>query len=281
MRKLFTALIATTILSAGLAKAENTPMDVKLPFESAIINYQVGGSEQGTEVLYISDFGLRQAKYRKTSGRIMMIATSSDRVEITTPDKVINIDMEKKTGDEVSNPQKFMREEYAKLSEAEKATVQKNLKSFGTQMGAKVSHSAGDFMGFKCDIVSAMGITSWQISGTPVSLKTEGNLMGMQVQTVATSVDKKAPPANVFSIPSGVTVTYDKNKDDAGKQMAKMTLEWLKDPQAGERMDKAQKDAMKDAQMSGTGARQDGGASQEGSDPAAEAMKALRGLMGK
>ncbi len=229
---------------AGSAFAEDNPWKVKLPFKTAIVHYDAKGTMKGTETLYIRKGGEEMARVSKLSGRIMFIPMTDDTVEITTSDWIIKVDNKKKKAEKFTNPQKFMIEEYNKLSSREKAAVRKNLKEIGTnmtsQLGGQIQKGAAKHLGYTCDIVSMLGIKVFQMSGTPVVLKTEGSMLGIKMNTIATKLEKNVSvPDNVFQAPAGIKVVYNKEADDLNQQMAKSMIDYLKDPDAAKKQEEA------------------------------------------
>lgn len=220
--------------------AGGNPWEYKLPFKSAVVHYDSRGTLKGEETLYIRSGGGEMAKVSRLSGKVMFIPMTEDTTEITTPDWIIKIDNKKKTGNKITNPQKFMREEYEKLSAAEKATVRKNLQEIGvnmtSQLGGQVQKGGSKILGYTCDVVTGMGITVHSIPGTPVALKSEGSLMGVKIDSVATKLEKNvAVPDSVFEAPPGVEITHDKEADEANRAMAKVMMDNLKDPEAAKK----------------------------------------------
>ncbi|MBW1864105.1 MAG: hypothetical protein JRI64_00370 [Deltaproteobacteria bacterium] len=230
------------LLNAAPVLAKDSPWEVSLPFETAVIHYKISGSQKGTETLYIRDSGNERVRISKSKGKILFVTTTTDTIEITTRDSVINIDMEKKTGTRMTNPQKFMKEEIEKLSAKERGIVMKNFEKIGmnmaVQMGGQVKPKAGEHLGYTCDLVSVMGNTSCQMSGTPIMLKMESSIMGIKINTVAKKIDKNATvPADVFQIPKGVNVKYDKEADDMSRAMIASMIESMKDPEAARKFE--------------------------------------------
>jgi hypothetical protein len=247
-RFLVSALPVLLFLLCGVSFAEDSPWERKLPFKSAIVQYDVAGDEKGSESLYIRANGQEQAHVRKTKGKVMFMNVSTDKVTITTPELVTEVDMEKKTGRKFINPTKLIIEEYGKLSAKEKETVKKNAVDMGTNMaqtmGGSVEKKGGSHLGYPCDVVKMMGITTCAMTDTGIMLKTEGNIMGMKLKTVATKFDKDvAVPADVFNVPSGINIEYDKEADKSNREMAKMTIDMLKDPEASKKMSKDMENA--------------------------------------
>ena len=47
-------------------RGEDLPWEMKLPFKEATIHYELTGSEQGKETLYIKDYGKLRAKHHQS-----------------------------------------------------------------------------------------------------------------------------------------------------------------------------------------------------------------------
>lgn len=217
--------------------AKDNPWEVSLPFERGVIHYKISGAQKGTETLYIRDHGNERVKITKSKGKVMFVTTETDTIEITTRDAVINIDRTNNTGTRMTNPQKLLKEEITKLSEKERQIVLKNFEVIGmnlaTQMGGEVKLNAGEHLGYPCDLVTVMGSTSCQMSGTPIMLRMESNIMGVSIKTVAKKIEKNVKVSNdVFQVPEGVTVSYSKEADDMNRQMIASMIENMKDPNA-------------------------------------------------
>ena len=230
------------LLNTAPVFAKDSFWDLDLPFEKAVIHYDVSGDQKGTETLYIRDFGNERVKITKSKGKIMFVTTTTNTIEITTRDSVINIDKDKNTGTRITNPQKFMQEETEKLSAKDRQIVMKNLESIGVnmavQMGGQVKPKAGEHLGYTCDLVTVMGTTSCQMSGTPIMLKVESNIMGIKINTVAKKIDKNASvPADIFQIPDDVNVTYNKEADDMSRAMIASMIESMKNPDAAKKFE--------------------------------------------
>ncbi len=235
-KALYFALICLVSVPCQALGGDN-PFKPVLPFKTAIIHYDASGTEKGTETLYARGSGEEIVRVTKTSGKVMFVPTSTNSVQIINPDWIITVDMNKKTGEKITNPQKYYLEEYNKLSAKDKAVVRKNLKEIGLniakQLGGSVKHNATDFLGFKCDVVTMMGVTSYQISNTPVVLKIVGSVMGLKVNTVATKIEKNvAVPDEMFKVPDGVEISHNVETDNMSKTMAVSMIERLKDPDA-------------------------------------------------
>ena len=241
-RLIFYSFIFTSIffVLASPALAGKNPWDVKLPFKQATIEYELTGSATGSETLYIRDYGKLRAKYRKTTQKIMFITTTSDEIEITTPDWIYSIDMKEGNGTKTVNPVKYLIQEYEKLSSKEKKMVQKNAEEMGSNamqnMEGAIEQNALEILGFKCDKTTAAGTTMYTIHGTDIPLKSESSMMGMNFSTVATKIDKGSVSKDHFTPPENINLLYDKQADDASLAMAKSTMDMLKSPDAAQKM---------------------------------------------
>lgn len=253
MRSFFVAVTTFFVLIASSSFAETDPWAIKLPFETAIIKYDVTGNEKGTETLYLRKGGKEMVRHHKGKGKILFISTSTNTIEIVTAKTIIMIDMDKETGVTMTNPQVFMKEEYAKLTVEEKKTVQKNIKEMGMsgismvqKMGGSFEPKADEHLGYECDVISFMGTTICQMSGTPILLKQEGSVMGIEMKVVATEVKENvAVSDDLFEAPAGIDVTFSEEQDEMNRKMARQIVAALKDPEAGQKIKQAGRDMQK------------------------------------
>ncbi|MEW6518836.1 MAG: hypothetical protein AB1461_05435 [Thermodesulfobacteriota bacterium] len=279
---LFPLCLFFSLILCTSASAATHPWDMKLPFQAATIQYSISGLETGTETLYIRDYGKERASHRKSTTKMMMMSTVTDQIEITNPDWVYTIDLQAGTGTRVTNPLKFMIEEYNRLSSAEKEMVNKNVQEMGASfmqgMQGSVQQNAGNILGYSCDRASVAGTTSYSIHGTDIALKSEGNMMGMHFSTVATGITEGSVPGDVFAPPAGIEITHDQEADNAARTMARSTIDTLKSPDASRKMQQQAEGAMNEAQPADPQAPP---ATQESGQEMQQAMDALKGLFGK
>ncbi len=230
---LLLAMLLPVFANAG----EKNPWDIKLPFKKATINYAISGMENGTETLYIKAYGKETAKYHKTTMNMMGMTKTNESVEFMDPDWIYIYDLQEQTGTKAVNPQKYMIEEYNKLSSAEKEQVIKNSKALasGPMFGgisSEIEENAINILGYSCDKMTIMGTTVYTIHEVGLPLKTESNMMGMKMLVEATNIEEKAPPKKYFKHPEGITPVMDPEADAMARSMAKETITMLKDPEA-------------------------------------------------
>jgi len=236
VRKLVLLLIWMFVaLCTTGAWAEN-PFEEKLPFKSATITYAVSGMEKGGETVYIDDYGNRSAAYHETVTSMMGMTIQNKTLEIVEGDWVYSFDLVEKVGLKSHNPMFYMKEEFDKLSGAEKKQVMKNRKLIGMSamsgMGGKVEENAVEILGYPCDRVQSMGATVYSLHGSSVVMKTESEAMGVKMENVATAIDTGAVDAKYFAHPEGIEVEHDEEADSMSRQMAQQAIAWLKDPEA-------------------------------------------------
>lgn len=240
MMQFFIKVALIGVLMVAGVLADENPWDVRLPFKSATITYDVSGMQSGTETLYIDEYGKKKALFRKASGKVMFQTIETDTVEITTQEWLYKIDLNKKSGTKTVNPAKYFKEEYDKLTHKEQQTVNENAEKMGTSMiggmQGSVEKNAATILGYKADKTTMMGSAVYMMHGSSVALKTESQIMGISSKSVAVELKKGAVPKNVFDLPKGVEITFDKDADEMMRTMAKSVIDRLKDPKAAEKM---------------------------------------------
>jgi hypothetical protein len=231
---------AAGMLMAAAAGAADNPWDIRFPFKSATVTYEISGTETGNETLYIDDYGKKQARFRKSSLKVMGQQMKTDKAEITTEQWHYDIDLVSRSGRKTTNPNTYFRQEYEKLSKEEKRVVRKNAEEMGKSalggMQGTVEKNAATLLGYRCDKTTFMGTTVYAMYDTGIALKTETDMMGMRVKSVAVKFDKGAVPSDVFIPPEGIAITYDEEADAMMRQMAKNMITRMKDPEAAEKM---------------------------------------------
>ncbi|MBU1985669.1 MAG: hypothetical protein KJ846_00420, partial [Proteobacteria bacterium] len=127
--------VALVLLLSTLAMAVDfNPWDRKLPFKEATIHYVLSGMETGSETLYIRDHGRETATYRVGKTSMMGTTMTNETIVIEFPEWVYHFDLINRTGTKSVNPQKYMIEEYHRLSVAEQKQVNENVQKIGLPM---------------------------------------------------------------------------------------------------------------------------------------------------
>jgi hypothetical protein len=225
------------ILPCSAVGAEELPWEKKLPFENATIHYTISGLEQGEEIIYIQKYGAEQATYRDSTTKIMGMAVQEKSVEFVDADFIYSYDLQAMEGTKSVNPQKYMSKAYNDLTAEEKKQVLKNAEelggAFSEGLGGDVEENAEKILGYECDKINVMGGgATYVIHGTGIPLKTEVNMMGMKMMTVATSVDKGKVDPKFFAHPQGIEARVDPEADAMAEAMGQQMMTALKDPEA-------------------------------------------------
>ncbi len=220
---------------------ENNLWEVKLPFEKAIIEYSISGVEQGEEILYIRNYGNTTVRYRRSVMQVMGIEKVTETVVFTDPDWIYTYDLQEKTGTKITNPKKYLDEEYDKLSDLEKEQVQKNSEKLGLSllysgMSGEFEEKAMTILGMQCDITQFMGKTMYTIHDSDIPLKKESNIMGMVTLVEATSLTEGFAPESSFDHPPGIIPAIDPEADAISRSIAQETILRLNDPKACEKV---------------------------------------------
>lgn len=233
-------LVVFLALPKTIPAADELPWEKKLPFKSGIIHYAISGMEEGQETLYLRDNGKQRATYHETVSSMMGMKLNNSTVELKTPDYIYTYDLQSREGSKVSNPQKYMMEEYNKLSAAEKKKVRQNAEKLGAAytegigsegMGGKIQQNAAEILGYSCDKVDVMGASTFLMHGTDILLKTEMDMMGMKMNMVATSVEEGKVDDKFFQHPADIKAEMDAEADVMARAMARQVIANLKDPE--------------------------------------------------
>ena len=225
--KKFVLLLTFLLLSASVFAVES-PWDKKLPFKEATIYYQIDGMQKGSSTTYIKDYGKKTAVYKDTSMNFLGMTKNTKTLEITTPDWIYTIDLITKEGTKQSNPVKYMKEEFYKLSKSDQKKLVKNSEKLGIttlkNFNGKLEKKAAKILGYTCDKVTMGGMTVYTISDTSLALKSDGNMMGVKYSETAIKIDKGSVPSSKFKIPADVKIYYDEESEEIIKEQAKSTV---------------------------------------------------------
>ncbi len=220
--------------------ADKSPWETKLPFKSATIQYTISGVENGNEVVYVREYGREIATYHTTKTTMMGMTMVNETVDIDTPEWSYQFDLTEKNGTKSVNPEKYMIEEYNKLSKADRKRVKENSEKMGLSIaegfGGKIQQNAKKILGYSCDRAEMMGNVVYSIHGAGLPLLVETNMMGMNMKIEATSVDKGKVADSYFQFPRGIEPQFDPQSDAVAREMARQTIAMLKDPDSAKKI---------------------------------------------
>jgi len=229
-------LVVLILLPFSVAAGDKSPWEAKLPFKNATIHYTISGMENGSEVTYIRDYGREVATYHTTKTSMMGMTMVNETVDIDTPNWLYQFDLTERTGTKSVNPQKYMIEEYNKLSRDEQKRVEENGEKMGISaaegFGGNVQQNVKKILGYSCYRSEMMGTVVYSIHGSGIPLLVESNMMGMSMKVEASSVDEGKVADMFFQFPQGIEAKFDPQSDAIAREMAKQTIAMLKDPES-------------------------------------------------
>lgn len=267
------------LLSTLALAADSNPWEKKLPFQEATIHYVLSGMETGNETLYIRDHGRETATYRVGKTSMMGATVMNETIAIESPDWLYHFDLTNHTGTKSVNPQKYMIEEYHRLSAAEQKQVNENIQKIGLPMtdamGGTVEQKVTKILGYDCDRTQMMGTTVYTLYGAGIPLKIESNVMGMAMRQEATAVNEGVVDQKYFEPPQGIVAVVDPEADAMARTLAQQTLAMLKSPDGAKKMQ--EETPMNPMMPQGSGQQQMSPAEQQEME---QAMQMLKGMMG-
>lgn len=238
LKQFLSAILIFLLISfyVTVAAAEEHPWVKELPFESGMVHYSLSGMEEGTETLYIKEYGAQTARYHTAKATMMGMTMETKTVELTDSDWVYLYDLVENTGVKSGNPTKYMIEEFNALSAADKKKAKEKAEAMGAQyagMGT-FEKNAADLLGYSCDRIAAMGTVSYVIHDSDIPLKMEMNTMGMTMNVTALSVKEGEVPGKYFQHPAGIEALHDAEGTAAAKMMAEQAVASLVDGQVAQ-----------------------------------------------
>ena len=268
-------IVALMLWPLSVSAGAKSPWEVKLPFKSATIHYTISGMENGSEVTYIRNYGREVATYHTTKTTMMGMTMVNETVEIMTPEWEYDFDLTNRTGSKNVNPEKYMIEEYNKLSKAEQKQVLKNTETMGVSVaegfGGNVQQNAEKILGYSCDRAEMMGTVAYSIHGTGIHLLITTNMMGMTMKVEATAVDEGRVDDKFFQLPEGIEPVMDPQSDAMAREMARQTIAMLKDPEGAKKLGEEAGGAQRQGSEQLTPAEQ---------EQMQQAMEMLKGMFG-
>ncbi|VVS95125.1 hypothetical protein [Desulfoluna spongiiphila] len=246
MKHALLTFVMILFLSAPVHAVEN-PWTRKLPFKEAVVTYEISGTMQGKETVYVKDHGRTTAAYHTESGSSFGVPMNSRELTLTTPEWVYTVDLGDNTGTRQINPKKVIEEEFGRLSRKEQKKLVKNSDKMGItmvgDMSGSVEKKAVKLKGYACDKVTALGIETFTLAGTDFPMKVSGSIMGMQIHEEVTRIEKKRVPTEKFALLRGADIRHEPAADAVIRNQIHMMFQSLL---AGERPVSRQEQSMDD-----------------------------------
>lgn len=173
----------------GISTAENSienqdskkaaPKMKRYGIKKACIEYELSGTQTGKETLYIGDWGWLEAKYTQTQIEVMGFTQKTNTATFVEGTWIYTVDLDNKTGTKTENTM---------LKALQGQDIEEVGKRILIDMGGEKVGSE-TLLGDKvCEMweVKNIGTKTWLWKGIP--LKTETNMMGMKMSSVATKI---------------------------------------------------------------------------------------------
>lgn len=170
--------------------------------KSGVIEYDMTGTQKGTETLYFDRYGMREAKYTKAVMSVAGMTIKQNTLTILDGEWQYSIDLDKRTGTKTENPyirhigEQSGTKDFSDLSER-----------FMTGMGG-VKTGSEAVAGKTCDVweIKKLNTKSWVWNWVP--LKTQVGMAGMMITSTATKFEEGASVSDdKFAIPPDVKIT--------------------------------------------------------------------------
>jgi len=194
---------ATGDAKAAAPSEQKAPADKKLPFERGSYVQETNMMGMNTKnTVWFDKWGDWTATEHKTEMTIMGQTHKTDKLEIVKGSTHWDLDLVAKTGTTYESPV-LPSGMAAALAAA----------AGGKLMEGMEIKELGDenYLGYKCKKTQVkytpmqMDVTT--LSYGNLSMKMEGKMGKTDISMMVTSIDLSAPPASVFEVPDGVTVT--------------------------------------------------------------------------
>ena len=223
----YLVILFLTLLFSSPAFSTDNPWEINLPFSEASVEYKISGLRSGTKTIYIRKKGQESAEYSNVAMNMFGMRQQDKELIITDKNWVYRYDLNKNKGSKQANPARFFNEEFEKLSSSDQKKLIKNSEKLGVTMVAgmqgKIEKKATSILGYKCDLVDAMGTKIYSIADTGFPLKVETNAMGMAFSEEATKITKGSVPDEKFKHPN-IKTRHDPSIDQMVQNQVQTTV---------------------------------------------------------
>lgn len=223
-------------LSATALADEGLPWERRAPFREGAIHYEVSGTQQGTEILYIKEFGRLRVKQSQSTMEVLGRTVSTRTREVTTPEWITRYNLSDNWGEKNTNPARLYQQEYEQLSAGEKKVFAANAGKIGPSLfenaGSIVQSRSTAILGFTCDQVSFGGFSSsCLLHDTDIPLQAEARVMGVINQLKAVRIDLTSPvPDELFAAPAGIQAPVNEEAEAMLRKAIHQAVQILKEP---------------------------------------------------
>ena len=180
-------------------KKSATDFQKRYGIKSAIVEYNLSGSREGTKTLYFDDWGMRQAEYTHSVLSVSGYTKVMNIAQIIDGEYQYTINLDQNAGTKIRNPL---------LKQIDDLKYEKGFNGLGEQLLLKMGAEkigTDNFLGKDCDLyeIKKTGTKLWVWNW--ITLKSETNSRGINYSEVARKIDVDASiPSGKFAIPEKV-----------------------------------------------------------------------------
>ncbi len=213
MKKIFTlTFFISLFLIVSCSESRKDDLDangIKLPLvkerkyglKSAIIEYDISGSQEGSRRLFFDNWGERQAEFSNTTITVGQFSKTANLLSIYDRDWQYVINLDSRTGTKSKSPIKELREELANQQYFNELGEQAILKMGGLKIGTE------EYMGKECMVYDFrnIGMRAWYWKW--ILLKSETRSGPVNIVVTARKIEEDVRiPEERFRIPDDITL---------------------------------------------------------------------------
>lgn len=178
-----------------------TNLQKRYGIKSAVVEYLITGSQEGTKTLYFDNWGMRQAEYTRSVLSFGGFTKAMNIVNIIDGEFQYMINMDQRSGTKTRNPI---------LKSIEQLKDQKGFNEFGEQMLLSMGANkigTEEFLGKDCDVyeMRSTGTKLWVWEW--ITLKSETRSGGLNINLTATRINEGGSvSAEKFKVPEKVVL---------------------------------------------------------------------------
>jgi hypothetical protein len=198
------SVLLVLIFTSGISFSQNKYK--RYGVKTAIVEYKLSGNSSGTRVMYVDDYGYKEANYTNSSMTVMGMTTTENKGVILIGPDFFEINYKNNTASKGRAPMydmyaKYVGKDYDELS-----------KSALRSMGYEKTGSS-NILGKKCEVWQgkAGSIHVWKGIGLKIITKVMGQTIIEEAVSIKANV---AVPSAKFQVPSGIKVEEIPSMDD-------------------------------------------------------------------
>lgn len=186
--------------SGNLSKDVSSEFQKRYGIKSAVVEYILTGSQEGTKTLYFDSWGMRQAEYTRSVLTVSGFTKPINIANIIDGEYQYMINIDQNSGTKTRNPI---------LKSIEQLKDQKGFNEFGEQMLLSMGANkigTETFLGKECDVyeMRSTGTKLWVWEW--ITLKSETKSGGLEINLTATRITEGSVPYDKFKIPEKIVL---------------------------------------------------------------------------